>query len=363
MSFRYSGKVVNYGIAVAVLLACFTGLELLLGAESVRHSLGLPKPGRWEWQINGYLRKDPDLIFSLRPDFSGQWHEPAFTVQVTTNSLGLRGGTIGPKSGDVKRILVVGDSMVFGWGASDDETFPSRMEDLLNVQGRHFEVINAGVQGYGTDQSYTLYKKRLAQLAPDLLIFCLFENDVQNNIGFPLYTIEDDTLVPLPVDNHPVYFLGRLREILPAFVRKTETYRVFAAVQANQKPYASLPVRDMEALRVWSKRKVNLQIADLQAQAAREGFQLLVVGLPYKPGKYTNPGAYEFVEAAGHDSLKLLDLSRLPVWGEKQQALFMAGYDPHTNLAGYQLIAELLAGHIQDQADAYFKRHGQLVRE
>ena len=347
MNIQCSKRLAGLGLTIFTLLAALFALEIMLGVDSIRQKLGLPQPGRWEWLSKGYHRIDSELIYSMKPEYNGQWEEPAFTVKVSTNSLGLRGREIGPKVDGVKRIIVVGDSMVFGWGASDDETFPRRLEDLLNTSGKQFEVVNAGVQGYGTDQSYTLYTKRLAHLEPDILVFCLFENDVDNNIGMSLYSIKDGTLIPLAVDNHPVYILGRLQEALPAFIKKMTTYRIFSTIFANKLPYDRLPDLDMDALKAWSKRKVNLQIADLQEQASRKGFHLLVVGLPYNVGKYTDAGFYTFVEGHGDVAQKLFDMSRLPVWQEEEQALFMAGRDPHTNLSGYQLIAELLAEYIR----------------
>jgi len=354
MNVHLRSRLTNFSIVIFTLLTALVGMEMMLNVYSIRQTLGLPHPGHWEWQVNGFHRKDTELIYSLQPNYNDLWKEPAFTVQVSINNIGLRGKELSPKADGIKRILILGDSMVFGWGANDDETFPSRLGELLNTSSEQFEVINAGVQGYGTDQSHALYTKRLAQLQPDLLVLCLFENDLYENITSPLYSIENDTLIPLAVDDHPVYLLGELQEALPVTIRKTATYRIFAAILAGKLPYDRLPERDINELLAWSRKKINLQIADLQEQAARGDFHLLVVGLPYKVGKYTDAGFYKFIQVQGDVSQNLLDLSRLPVWQELQQSLFMNGIDPHTNLSGYQLIAELLAEHILDYRADYF---------
>src|ERR1700738_3794234 len=51
-----------------------------------------------------------------------------------------------------KRILVLGDSYVWGVGASQEELFTAP-----EVYGTNDELINFGVSGYGTDQEYLFY--------------------------------------------------------------------------------------------------------------------------------------------------------------------------------------------------------------
>lgn len=57
----------------------------------------------------------------------------------STNALGLRGPDIQtPAQG--YRILCIGDSVTFGWGVSDDESYPAHLGRTLDV-----EVLNAGM--------------------------------------------------------------------------------------------------------------------------------------------------------------------------------------------------------------------------
>ena len=53
------------------------------------------------------------------------------------------------KEPGVKRILVLGDSISYGAAIMKKETFPVRLEELLNNDGRdeEFEVINASYPG------------------------------------------------------------------------------------------------------------------------------------------------------------------------------------------------------------------------
>lgn len=46
-----------------------------------------------------------------------------------------------------KRIVVLGDSLVAGYGLNPGEDFPARLNHVLNEAGYGFEVLNAGVSG------------------------------------------------------------------------------------------------------------------------------------------------------------------------------------------------------------------------
>lgn len=103
---------------------------------------------------------------------------------VRLNSLGLRGRDIAiHKSAGVRRILVLGDSYVFGVGVNEESVFSSRLEALLNAgaPGR-YEVVNLGVSGYSTDQEYLLYQELGASLQPDLVLLVGCDNDFDGNL-------------------------------------------------------------------------------------------------------------------------------------------------------------------------------------
>lgn len=63
---------------------------------------------------------------------------------VNTNALGLRGAEVKvPAPGP--RVLAVGDSVTFGWGVEDGESWPARLAEALGAQVPGLEVLNAGV--------------------------------------------------------------------------------------------------------------------------------------------------------------------------------------------------------------------------
>jgi lysophospholipase L1-like esterase len=82
----------------------------------------------------------------------------------------------------VYRILVLGDSMTFGWGAQQDQTYPKRFERMLNDRAgepARFEVINSGVGNYNTVQEVTYFRERGIQYDPDMVILGYYINDAE----------------------------------------------------------------------------------------------------------------------------------------------------------------------------------------
>ncbi len=81
--------------------------------------------------------RDPELRARIRRTRS---------FLVNTNARRLRGEAFSdtPAVGTT-RILAIGDSVTFGWGVSQEEAWPARLQQALRARGRSVEVLNAGV--------------------------------------------------------------------------------------------------------------------------------------------------------------------------------------------------------------------------
>jgi hypothetical protein len=82
------------------------------------------------------------------------------------------------------RILMLGDSFVRAHQVKESETAHQVLEDLLNRDGqRHYEVISAGVDGWGTGQELLYYRAEGRRYQPDLVILMFYiGNDVKDNL-------------------------------------------------------------------------------------------------------------------------------------------------------------------------------------
>jgi lysophospholipase L1-like esterase len=100
---------------------------------------------------------------------------------VAVNSLGLRGGEVAQTKGVERRILVLGDSLVYGQGVGDDETVPHYLERALRSAAGGdgaWRVINGGLRGYGTAQELALLDELAERIDPDVVVLVWYWNDL-----------------------------------------------------------------------------------------------------------------------------------------------------------------------------------------
>ena len=311
---------------------------VLIVAELLLRLLGSGAQDADAWRIGGFHRPDSELIYSMKPNTSASWATGEFVEEVVTNSLGLRGDEIPAKPEGVRRILVLGDSMTFGHGVSADATYAKQLEGLYREQGKAIEVVNAGVKGYGNDQSVKFFETRLRGLDPDLVILAYYKNDLDDSLYRPLYALEDDQLAELDAARHPLYRYARIKQSLPAPLRELRLAQVatesLAQIGADEPEIPSDPEEQVK----WASRKLELQLARLEALGAEDGFRVALLGLPYT-GNSTDE--YRWVRQTPRGGVALIDISRDPNWRAPRAGLFFES-DPHLTPAGHLRVAKKL---------------------
>jgi hypothetical protein len=115
---------------------------------------------------SGLLQMDADLGWRLTPGAVGIHRSSQFTVTYKINSVGFRDE---PRDvtlpAGVQRILLYGDSQVFGWGIPLKERFSNRLEDDRR------QVWNLAVPGYGLDQEMLSYRRDGRGVRADKVVF------------------------------------------------------------------------------------------------------------------------------------------------------------------------------------------------
>jgi hypothetical protein len=173
---------------------------------------------------------DPLLGWSHEPGSEGVYVGPRpwpieYSTPVRINSLGLRGPELTEPPDGGLRLMLLGDSIVAGFEVPYEKTFAHLIGEGLSLElGRPVQSVNAGVRGYGTDQSLLYFRERGRLLEPDFVIFVHTANDPADNteihqmrrpFGKPAFAPRHDgslELVGAPVPQYPICSEYRLTE-------------------------------------------------------------------------------------------------------------------------------------------------------
>jgi len=180
------------------------------------------------WQPGGQqsvIRADPLYGWALR----AQTHmhsvntDRGLNYSISVNTLGQRDHERPRnKPEGVRRVLFVGDSVIFGAGVEFGERCTDRLQTEL---GPHVDVVNAAVSGWGTDQEFLHLCHEDLALQPDVVVLGLcLQNDVLNNMlphelfgsaPKPRFVLQDDGLVLLRAAQRvPPTPIGRVAQLL-----------------------------------------------------------------------------------------------------------------------------------------------------
>lgn len=289
-----------------------------------------------------------------------------YSTKVSLNSKRLRGREYSYKrSPGVKRIALLGDSFVFGLGVGDEDTVSARLEEAFNGKA---EVMNMGVNGFGTGQEYLLYREEGEKYSPDIVFCFLFVgNDILENSNAyqyggqkPYFTLDGNML---KLNNFPVVKAaggdiapsaaeiqprGRIKlPFIKEFLQRHSYAYIFLRLRYNFLLY-KLKIRsysdacDIE--KGWDITKaILLKFNDL---CSINKSRFIVVIIPTKEqlvGADSIKFQNDFVEFAKANRLEYIDL--LPHLSGRQGLNFVI--DSHWNKRGTEAVAKILYEHLR----------------
>jgi hypothetical protein len=192
--------------ALFSLALTFVLLELSLALLCARGRLPIQRPSYCPGNVWSRFWAD------LNPDF-GVWHapnstythvSPCFRVTYHANAHGMRDRERNTSAQSRRRVVVLGDSFIEGWGVATDDRLSDRLERATGL-----EHLNFGTSGsFGPTQEYLLYKTLARTFEHDAVIVALLpDNDF----------LDDDYVYGRAMHQ------GRLR---PYFVGQAPDYRI-----------------------------------------------------------------------------------------------------------------------------------------
>ncbi|HMB67774.1 MAG TPA: SGNH/GDSL hydrolase family protein [bacterium] len=311
------------GSLLIALAAAEIGLRVL---DRFRPPSNPPRCGYWDPSICAMYAANPDYGYALQPSASTDYLYPEDDprrLTVVSNRRGFRDDRELDDPDDRPRVLVLGDSFVFGEGVEARERFTDGLEDLLG-----YRVDSVGMTGWGPDLMLRALETVGPEARPDAVLLCLYTHDFRRvhplyaGIGFeiPRYELRDGELVTVP---YPAPSLWQKLRIL----------------------WAVSPVRRSWDSGMWDVHRAIL--SRFRSLAAERDFRLGIVFLPGRADTPADLERREWLAAYSEEhGVSFLDLTG-PVLDRPREEVFLPGGNPHWNPAGHALVAAVLAPFVE----------------
>jgi lysophospholipase L1-like esterase len=210
-----------------------------------------------------------------------------FDVRYALNRHGLRDDEAPGKPAGVFRVVVLGDSFTLGTTVERADLFVDLLEQRLRAEGRPVEVVNAGTEGWSTDQEVVWLLEEGLAYQPDLVLLMAYENDLAWNAEPAYYGTpkprfaEDGSRMTGELPLAPARgFVGRTA--LGNLLQGRPSPKLFqppGAARPILEEWAPLlvePPAQVEAMRAHTRGALRA----LQAACAGRGCQAVVVPIP-----------------------------------------------------------------------------------
>jgi len=335
---------------VLVLLGAIAGLgvtEVALRALATRGTAndlrGLHEP-----------RPDRPWLYGLRPGVEGQLSVSG-SVRYRINTDGFRDRLYQrPKPPGTFRIVVLGDSITFGYGVEVRDTFPKLLEAQLAelAPDQKFEVLSLGVNGYNPYNEAALFADIGVTYEPDLVLvqFCI--NDLNDpTLHFDAQTRLDVGMLPDGAFPDPAQ-RPQASPPSPA-LRLCRRLRICSLVNDAVLAWTATP-RDAETTRralapndgrgngpEWNW--LAARYGEIARRAASLGAPVIVLAFPYRDQLDPNPTRrvedrlVDIGEAGGWTTIDLLPAFRRT---DGSEPLFLDVW--HPNAAGHRVAAKAI---------------------
>jgi lysophospholipase L1-like esterase len=364
-----SARLRRAGAALA-LFALSCAVAFVLAELLVRRFARQPVRVAWEDEWDG--------IRVPRPGVRGRHAVPGkFDVRLSINGQRFRARreyAAAPAAG-VTRVAVLGDSMTFGWGAEDDQTYPAQLEAILGAGGRPVEVVNAGYPGTCLGEKAAWYVQGVRPFRPALVVLTLLGDDVDGDLFWRVFALDAAgraVRTPPSARSAAVKTASSTRcvfQALPGYALLAERSELFALVRsaatraASRERTTALGQRpatpeEVEAFRREGLALLSAELRWLRERTAEDGAGLAVVLVPFRESVYPDGGWWAdelrwktsaVAEAAAATCREIgapfRDLTPALV-GRARAApapLYHEGIETHPTPAGYRAIAEEVA--------------------
>ena len=177
------GLTIGLAGALVFVVVRGTGTGPGLDGESVRQDaideLIARSSGTWD------AYQDADVGRVLLANLEGRSFR---STPVSSNRLGMREEAYAvPKKGSRPRVVLLGDSYVFGYGVRAEERLGVHLEGFLrkgaSKKPARVEVLHLGISSWNITSEANYLRRQIGDLQPDLVVMVTFKNDLADMNG------------------------------------------------------------------------------------------------------------------------------------------------------------------------------------
>ncbi len=154
-------------------------LVVFVLTEVALRMVGIPYKVEYIPDENSFARFDPEIGWSYMPDKSSIHNKEYEIKPVHFEENGIRMPSPNLKFDYSKpSILFIGGSFTMGHGLTYEESFVGKFTLL---EGMPYQVVNLGVQGYGSDQALLALKRYLPRFNTKVVVYTFIEDHILRN--------------------------------------------------------------------------------------------------------------------------------------------------------------------------------------
>ena len=322
---------------MAILLVSI--IIVLLVAEGILRLIVLPHYGI----PPGTFVADEEVDYIPAANFEGVIYNKEhnmFALPLSLNEEGFRDQSWKKEKGEgVIRIITLGDSETFPDTVMIEEQYGKVMEPMLEEKWeKDIEIINMGVSGYGTQQSFKWFQRKGNEFNPDIVTYLFVANDLIENVE-QRYTIISGSRVDRSWENKPV--LGVIQ--MSIYQKSRLAREAYRMLKGTGKSVTKKSESKKLGKEKWEVMKSTLH--EMQKYYEEKNIQFVVIINPLD----TSEENREIIQRMENilDELNIAYVNPTNTYNKQGgKEKFRWEFDSHLNPKGHKLVAQEVANHL-----------------
>lgn len=336
---------INILLLVFVIIIFFTIFEIMLRVV-------WKEPGVGGWPLGMYV-PDENLGFKHKPNYFGPYPGLLYKdITVKINSKGVRGAEVNYENDRRKlRVLGLGDSITFGVGVNEEDTFLNKLENEFNAQNYNVEVINASVASYQFEQIYNQFFIEGIKYDPDIVILGIALNDASPIDIKDLQKRYSDTNLFSSLDDFK-FFIGRVCKVCKFTYLSAQN--IYFSLDNNAENYNNKYFEQVYSY--WRGENLNnfkKRLIEMNEYITENNKKLIVVVFPYTQQfkhslNYGRLPQNEIKWIAKEHHIDYVDV--LPYLDDEHYLdYYLLGDNAHLSELGNEIVAQVLYLELMDK--------------